>query len=289
MRAIEGVYTSSAEGLGRFPAATEDCSYPSTEMSNTLAPVGGAAMTRPRERPGFTDGIGALLSGFGFVIGRPSVWPLAFVPVAVGTAMTVLFGWIVLRMALPAIAHAFGPHVPVLRTAVEILVVVLIAPVAALIGFGVAQPLSGPALNRIVRRVEGELGAPPWPATGFLEDVGRALHSIAIAYLIGLPVLAVLYAVTLAFPAATVVTFPLKLVVLAMMTAWDLCDYPLSIHGMPIGRRVAFVTRNLRAMIGFGVGLGLISLVPFAMLLVLPAGVAGAARLTRRIEMFEGR
>jgi len=29
--------------------------------------------------------------------------------------------------------------------------------------------------------------------------------------------------------------------------------------------------------------------VPFAMLLVLPAGVAGAARLTRRIEMFEGR
>jgi CysZ protein len=45
----------------------------------------------------------------------------------------------------------------------------------------------------------------------------------------------------------------------------------------------------LEAHAGFGFGLGLLSLVPCALLLVLPAGVAGAARLTRRIELFETR
>jgi CysZ protein len=84
-----------------------------------------------------------------------------------------------------------------------------------------------------------------------------------------------------------VVTFPIKLVVLGLVVAWDLCDYPLAIHGVPVAARVAFVSRNLRAMVGFGFGLGLLSLLPCALVLVLPAGVAGAARLTRRIELFE--
>jgi CysZ protein len=89
------------------------------------------------------------------------------------------------------------------------------------------------------------------------------------------------------FPPAAVVTFPLKLLVLALLVAWDLCDYPLSIRGLPVAERIAFVTRNLTAMVGFGFGLGLLSLIPCALVLVLPAGVAGAARLTRRIEVFE--
>jgi CysZ protein len=175
-----------------------------------------------------------------------------------------------------------------LATLVEIVVAALVLVVAALVGFGIAQPLSGPALNRIVRRAEAEVGAGSWPASGFVEDVGRALQSIAVAYAVGLPILAVLYVITLVFPPAAVVTFPLKLLVLALLVAWDLCDYPLSIHGMPVAARVAFVSRNLRAMLGFGFGLGLLStLLPCVSVFVLPAGVAGAARLTRRIEQFE--
>jgi CysZ protein len=56
---------------------------------------------------------------------------------------------------------------------------------------------------------------------------------------------------------------------------------------MPVGKRLGLVSRNLGAMAGFGVGLGLLSLVPCALFLVLPAGVAGATRLTRAIELFE--
>ncbi len=166
-----------------------------------------------------------------------------------------------------------------MATVVDILVGALVLILAALAGFGIAQPLSGPALNRIVRRAEADLGAAgsmgAWPPSSFAEDVGRALQSIALSYAIRLPILAVLYAITFFFPPAAVVTFPIKLVVLGLVVAWDLCDYPLSIHRVPVAARVAFVSRNLRAMVGFGFGLGLLSLLPCALVLVLPAGVAG--------------
>jgi CysZ protein len=108
-----------------------------------------------------------------------------------------------------------------------------------------------------------------------------------VGYAVGLPLLAVLALVSFLFPPAAVVTFPLKLVVLALLFAWDLCDYPLSLRGMPVAARVALVSRHLGAMLGFGFGLALLSLIPCAPLLALPAGVAGAARLMRRIELCE--
>jgi CysZ protein len=252
-----------------------------------MSPASANGFARPLRRPGFFDGTGALFSGFGFVLRTPAVWPLAMVPIAVAGVVTTLLGVGAMHFLTPALAGLFGPLWGFLATIVEVVAGALVLIVAALAGFGVAQPLSGPALNGIVRRAEADFGAPAWAPTGFVEDVGRALQSIALSYAVGLPILAVLYAVTFLFPPAAVVTFPIKLVVLGLVVAWDLCDYPLSIHGVPVAARVAFVSRNLRAMVGFGFGLGLLSLLPCALVLVLPAGVAGAARLTRRIELFE--
>ena len=53
--------------------------------------------------------------------------------------------------------------------------------------------------------------------------------------------------------------------------------------------RVAFMGGNAGAMVGFGVGLALLSLVPCALLFAIPAGVAGAARLITTIERAEGQ
>lgn len=252
-----------------------------------MAPRPAEDLARQRGRPGFLDGTSALFAGFGFVLRTPGVWPLAMVPVVAAVAVTALIGGGTLHLVMPAIAALFGPRWGFLATIVEIVVGALALLLAALLGFGVAQPLSGPALNRIVRRAEADLGAPAWPPSSAVEDVGRALQSIAVSYAFGLPILALLALITFLFPPAAVVTFPVKLVVLGLLVAWDLCDYPLSIHGVPVAARIAFMARNARAMIGFGFGLGLLSLVPCALVLVLPVGVAGAARLTRRIELFE--
>jgi CysZ protein len=252
-------------------------------MSNAVA----APLERPRRRPGFVDGLRALFSGFSFVVRTPAVWPLAMVPVVVASLVTAAIAAGALRLLMPPIAGAFGPRWGLLASIVEVVVGALAVLVAAIAGFGVAQPLSGPALNRIVRRVEADLGAPPWRASTLGEDIGRALQSIGVSYGVGLPILAVLALVAFFVPPAAVVTFPLKVVVLGVLVTWDLCDYPLSIHGVPVGKRIGLMSRNLGAIAGFGVGLGLLSLVPCALLLVLPAGVAGAARLTRRIELYE--
>ena len=256
-------------------------------MSSRLAPRAADTLARPLSRPGFLAGTGALFSGFGFLARTPGTWPLAAVPIVVVVAVTTALGVGAVHLITPWFAGLFGAPWEFLAVVADVIAGALALILAALIGFALAQPLSGPALNRIVRRAEADLGAPAWPPSGALEDVGRALQSLAVGYALGLPVLALLALITVLAPPAAVVTVPLKLVVLALLFAWDLCDYPLSIHGMPVSARVAFVARNAGAMIGFGFGLALLSLIPCMPFFALPAGVAGAARLTRRIELFE--
>jgi CysZ protein len=254
-------------------------------MTSALAPRPSDSLARA-ERPGFLDGTRALFSGLGFLARTPAMWPLAMVPLVIASAATAALGSGAAALIFPWIAAKLGAHAWLVIFA-KVLAGVLLAIVAALAGLAVAQPLSGPALNRIVRRVEADMGAPEWPPTGFVADVGRALSSILVGYAFGLPLLAVLALVSFFVPPASVITFPLKLVVLALLLSWDFLDYPLSARGTPVRARVALVVRHARTMIGFGFGLALLSLIPCAGLLALPIGVAGAARLTRQIEQWE--
>lgn len=255
-------------------------------MTAPLAQQPPGALAQPADRPGFFTGTRELFGGVGYIVRTPAAWPLALVPVAVAGVVTVLVGATLLAIVTHRVAALVGDHA-VLAAFAKILAGVLALILAALIGASVAQPLSGPALNRLVRGAEAELGAPPWPETGFVEDMGRALGSMMVGYMFGIPLLVLLSIVSFFVPPAIVITFPLKLVVLAILFAWDFCDYPLSLHGMPLGERISLVVRHARAMIGFGLGLALLSLIPCAPFFALPIGVAGAARLTRRIQQFE--
>ncbi|MFO0755892.1 MAG: EI24 domain-containing protein [Byssovorax sp.] len=253
-------------------------------MTNLAVP-GPAAP--PAARPGFVAGLTSLFAGFGFVLGTPSVWPLAAVPVVIALGITAVLGAVAIKVLPPLFAGWLVARSPWLQGLVSIIATGLALVLSLLLGFALAQPLSGSALGGIVRRIEAREGAPPRPETGFFTDVGRSLESMVVSYAFGLPILAVLLAVNFVFPPATLVTVPLKMATIALLLAWDLCDYPLSLHGMPIGARVAWMKRNAAAMLGFGAGLSLLSLLPCALVLVLPAGVAGAARLALAIERAE--
>lgn len=159
---------------------------------------------------------------------------------------------------------------------------------SAFIGLSLAQPLAGPALEQLVRRREAALGADPKPATSFLADMWRSLQSLLIGYAVGLPLLALLFAVSLLVPAAVVITVPAKLLVAAGTMAWDICDYPMSVSGLPVRARLALLWRYRAAVGGIGLGLAIGALVPCGALLLLPAGVAGAAQLIHEIEAYEG-
>lgn len=242
----------------------------------------------PAKTPGFLDGAGSLFAGFGFVITTPAVWPLAIVPVAVAALVTALLGSAAIALLVPWIGGLL-PGWAITAAILKFVAGALAVVFSGVIGLGVAQGLSGPALDGIVRRAEAREGAPAWPATSFTDNILRSLQSALVAWVFGLPILAVLFLVSFFFPPASIVTFPLKLVVIAVLLAWDLCDYPLSARGIPVKDRVAFISRHWTAMIGFGAGLALLSLIPCALLLVLPAGVAGAARLVVRLERADGR
>lgn len=256
-------------------------------MPSPLAPPTAAPLAAPAPRPGFGAGVLSLFSGFGYLLGTPAVWPLAAVPVVIALGLSAVLSTVAVKLIPPLFAAWLGTTSGLLATVAGVLVTGLAMVVALLVGFGLAQPLSGSALGGIVRRVEAREGAPAWPETGFVTDALRSLESMVVGYAFGLPALGLLFLINVVFPPAAVVTFPLKMVVIAITLAWDLCDYPLSLRGWPIAARISFMKRNAAAMIGFGFGLALLSLFPCALVLVLPAGVAGAARLTVAIERAE--
>jgi CysZ protein len=259
-------------------------------MQNPLVPVAPAPLARPAPaRPGLVGGLGAMFTGLGIIVKTPALWPLALVPVAIAAAITAALSVVAIGVIPGLFVGWIGPAHATLATIVGVLATALAVLLALAVGFGLAQPLSGFALERIVHHVEASEGAPASPQTSFLVNLQRSLASVVVSWAFGLPVLALLFALSFVFPPAAVITFPLKLVVMAMLVAWDICDYPLSIRGVPIRDRVVFMKRNAGAMVGFGFGLALMSLLPCALLLAIPAGVAGATRLIAAIERAEGR
>jgi CysZ protein len=209
------------------------------------------------------------------------------VPIAVGGFLSILLWGLAIKLIPPLFTAWLGGTSGIVAAVAGAVATALAMLLAVFVGFGLAQPLSGPALERIVRRAEAKDSAPAWPSTSLKDNIIRSLGSVLVSAAFGLPLLGLLFVITLLFPPAATVTFPLKIVVLALLAAWDCCDYPLSIRGIPIRPRIAFVVRNAAPMIGFGLGLALLSLLPCMLLLALPAGVAGAARLVLAIERAE--
>ncbi|WP_433926539.1 EI24 domain-containing protein [Sorangium cellulosum] len=246
----------------------------------------------PLERPGFGAGLKAVLGGYGYLFRTPDLWPLALVPTGLALVLTVVLAVAGVKLA-PSLVELIvkEPGAGALWTALMVvlrilsLAVVLVAALA--VSFALAKPLSGPALERMVRRAEADLGAPAWPEVGFFADMWRALESSLVALAFTLPILIVLGVVGFLFAPASVVVVPLQLAVTALAGAWDLCDCPLSIRGVPVAARVAFVRRNFAAVMGFGSGLALLSFLPCSLLIVLPAGILGAARLVITLERWE--
>ncbi len=252
-----------------------------------------SALPPDTEAPGFGAGVSSLFAGLKFVTSTPSVWPLAMVPVIFLLVLTGVIGFFGAAFLPKLIVPLLGPWAHKGHGALAIVVKVLGAIVSVLVGLGLgfvlSQPLSGPALEKIVRKMEGTLGVPAWPSTSLFQDIWRSIEGILLTTVLSLPLFALLFLIGAVFPPATVVTFPLKVALTGLVLAWDLCDYPLSIRGMSIVARVSFLRRHLAAVFGFGLGIALLSLIPCALLFALPIGAAGATRLVVRMERWEIR
>jgi CysZ protein len=153
---------------------------------------------------------------------------------------------------------------------------------AIVIGVSLAQPLSGWALDGIVRAQERELGVAPVEKPPFLATLLGSLGSALLGLAVGVPLIALLTLAAWVFPPAALVTVPLKVVVAAVLLAWDLLDYPLALHGVGVVARLKWCAHHFGAVVGFGLAALLLFAVPGFGLLALPCGVAGAVRLVVR-------
>lgn len=207
----------------------------------------------------------------------PDSYGLALVPVAAAVAITFVVGsigaWFV-----PDLIEKWMGGGGFWTVLLQIFASIVFIILSVLVGLGLAQPASGPALEAIVRRTEKKLGYPEHPPTPFLTDVARSAGSAALG--VGGALTVVIALTLLGFiPGAIIVTVPLKIIATAFFLAWDVIDYPLSVRGVKLGQRLAFVAKNFKAVAGFAVGLGLVALVPCGFLLILPIGVVGATAL----------
>lgn len=259
-------------------------------------PLGGVGRApraqRPRPAPprGVWGGIATFFSGLGFVVTRPRVWPWALVPVLVALVLTVLFTVLGISFGVDAFeawgtAPADGGTLwPVLHGAAVIAIYLGAIAISLVLGLVLAQPLSGPALDRIVHLQERELGGVTYPDTPFWSAVGRSIAVTAATLVVGAPLLLAITVVDALVPPAVVITWPLKLCISALLATWNFVDYPFALRGAGIDQRFAWCKRHAGACLGFGLVAALLALVPLIGLLVLPVGVAGAARLVNLTE-----
>jgi CysZ protein len=214
-------------------------------------------------------GAAAFFQGMGFIVSTPGVWLRSMVPIL--AALFLFAGFTALGI--------FGATVLTHGVLVVLLAVPVIV-VALLLALSLAQPLSGWALEGIVRAQRQELGLPGLPETSKGAAMLSSLGSALLALAIGTPIIALLTVVGWIFPPAMVVTLPLKILVGALVVAWDLVDYPLAMRGARVVDRMRFMGRSFGSFLGFGLAATAFFAVPFLGLLALPCGVAGATRLT---------
>jgi len=232
-------------------------------------------------RLGFFDGVSAFFGGFGFLLKRPSLWGWALVPVLVAGVL-----FVALVAGLGTLFRTWVPEGdglgPILLGVVAWLLAVVLA---FLFSLALAQPLSGFALDALVRHQETALDhRVVYPETSAFRTGIRALGVTLTALAITLPVLAVLTTVTFLVPPAGVVTVPLKFAVTGMGVAYDFLDYPLGLRALGVRERITFITRHPGAVLGFGLSAAVCLLVPGVGLVLLPVGAVGAARLVVAAE-----
>jgi CysZ protein len=226
-------------------------------------------------RLGFFDGIAAFFGGLGFLVKSPSLWGWALVPIAIAGAL--FFG---LAIGLGTLFQSWAAGDDVWHTLAVIALWLAAIVVAFLLSLSLAQPLSGFALDVLVRRQEAALDhRVVHPDTSAVRSALRALSVTMTALAITLPILALLTLVTLLVPPASVVTVPLKFAVTGLAVAYDFLDYPLGLRATSARERVAFIGRHPLAVLGFGLASAACLLVPGVGLALLPIGAVGATRL----------
>lgn len=235
------------------------------------------------KRPGTVRRAGAgawhVLAGFGFLIKRPSLWPLAALPALI--AVVCLAGGVLLAVySVDKIEHLVLPAQNRL-TAIGFLLTITMyvgTIVAGLVlGLAVALLLSAPALEALSSRVDAMVrGGTVDRSRGWKWEMTQAFRG-TLFFLLAAPGVFLLTLVPVVGP-------PLALLWGSYALAFQQTDSALARRGLNFAERRAWHRYWKLECMGFGIA-GLVTLVvPFANLLVGPALAVGGTLLVLELE-----
>jgi CysZ protein len=240
--------------------------------------MAGPAKQRGRASIGALAGLRAFVGGIGFVLSTPAVWGWSLVPVGFMAVLSLglcgLSGWGAWEASKALVGEAnLGTWT------LTVLFGLLGAMLAVLVALSLAQPCSGFALEAICRAQERAMVGRASPALPYWASLWRNLKVIIVTLVVGGGLMSALFVVEVLAPPAAIVTVPLKFLIGGWLMAWNFLDYPLGLRGLGVRDSVRWVGRHFGAVTVFGLAWWSLVLFPGAVLLLLPMGVAGAARL----------
>jgi len=234
--------------------------------------------------PSFWQAVTALPRGARFIVEQRRCWPAAAAPALILLLLAVPVLWLSVAQFGPWLSSTLFPDTSTwYAESAWVALRWLGSAVAAYLGLWLAllltPALSAPALERLVRARELALGASPRAPQSFWFELRCGLEAQVGGLLLALPLWLLSWAAAALLPGAGLLLLPLQALPLAVGLAWNLLDYPLTLHGVRVRERWALLRRAPLAILGFGFCLAAVSMIPGAALLLLPAGVVGATDL----------
>jgi uncharacterized protein involved in cysteine biosynthesis len=221
-------------------------------------------------------------AGFGFLLGRPGLWPLAVLPALLAAGLA-LAGGIAGVFAAPRLDEILDPQRES-RGAFSLMFAAVLwtaTPVAAvLLGFGLGLLLAAPLLDGVSLRVERIV-------RGRVRDTGRGVGWEVLQFLRGAAYFAMRTPLFLVVALIPFVGPVIGALWGAHALAFGLTEGPLARQGLDFLDRRLWHRRFRAESLGFGFA-GLATLfIPFANLLVAPALTVGATRLALELLEYE--
>lgn len=238
--------------------------------------------------PGFLAGVMAPFQGFYFILMHPATWSRALVPALIFTLLLFSFAipgvWGMHRLTTHLFLHYKSRWIHIGVWLLRFVLYIVAIFLSLILAFITAQPLSAPALESLVRAQERHLKYPNRPEEGFCSSVWRSIRVAIVSIVVSLCTFIFLTFIELVVPPAVILTVPLKFIATGLILAYDIIDYPLSLHLFGVRERTPWFRHYYWTALGFGLAMEVICLIPGAFFLLLPAGVCGATILVVAAE-----
>lgn len=238
----------------------------------------------------FFAGVGLFFRGMGLMARRPGLYLLGVIPglisfVILASAVTaVVVGLDTETRLLTGFAQGW---VPWLRTTIDVAARIAVVGLSVLLAIwaftSLALLLGQPFFDRICSALDDEAGVAEMPSPGLLNELLIGLRdSLRVGALVAVVGLGLFLAEFIPLVGQTVVP-----VIVALFGGWsllvELTGTPFARRGFDLTQRRKLLHQHRARVLGLGVVIFLVFLIPLGAVLFMPVAVAAATTLTQHI------